>query len=188
MHTFKDGQGRTWHVDIDLQTEADVKASCDVYLSDISGEAENSTLARLETDSLLLGRVLEVLCSDEIKEYEETQFLKLFKGKVLDDAREAVIEETLDFLGHRGASIRKVRTERIRIEQEMEAKNVQGLQELTGEQAFALLNRVQILLPHLDDFIDSDGNLAEKSESTREDLSSDNSSSCQKEVDEPVGV
>lgn len=138
MHAFKDNEGREWEVKLNLAVEKEVHHEAGVYLSDLS---DQSTIVRLENDPGLLGNVLWALVKGQAKAAEVTResFWASLGGDSTEAAFEAVVEETLDFLGRRGRTIRAHRTERQRIEQEMEETNLQGLKDLSGEQAYALL-------------------------------------------------
>lgn len=143
MRSFRDNAGREWTLSLTLGAERRVHAETDVYLSDISN-AENPVLDRLANDPGFLGMVLVALCGPQVKErgVSEDDFLDAFDARVAADAREALIEEILDFLGLRGQAIREIRAERSRLVTEIEQQEVEATRGLTGRQALHLLERL----------------------------------------------
>lgn len=167
MHSFTDNEGREWQVNLNLKIEGDVYRAAGVYLSDLS---DNATLGRLENDRGLLATVLWALVNGQHEGVSEDDFLAAIGGPSLEAAYDSVLEETLDFLGRPGEAIRKSRKERKRIEDELEAQNLEGLQEMTGEQAYGVLTSlpIQTLKEALAGFTDLAGSVEESAESTPE--------------------
>lgn len=135
MHTFTDSEGREWEVKLTIGVERKVHEAAGVYLSDLS---DNATLDRLANESVLLADVLWAIVGPQAAERKIAKqgFEDALYGESLEAAQKAVIEETLDFLGHRGQTIRKARENRLRIEQELEKANLKGMEGLTGEELF----------------------------------------------------
>jgi hypothetical protein len=138
MSRFKDSDGREWEIKLTLPAERKLYKDCAVYLSDIGA---NPTLGRLENEAVLLGDVLWSLIEEQARPsgVAKSQVIDGLSGELLEDAYEALVEATCDFLGRRGETIRKTRNERKRIEQELEEANIQGLMGLTGPQAYRML-------------------------------------------------
>lgn len=161
MHGFKDTAEREWKIRLTLGGEKAVFEETGVYLSDLS-DATNSPLARLANDAGFLGQVVWTLCQKQAADLGVTQdeFLDSIDADTVDLAREAVIEETLSFLGHRGQALRAERKQRKRMAAEIDQLNLEILEGISGEEAVDLLEKLLVRST------DTDGSAEEFAEST----------------------
>jgi hypothetical protein len=143
MHSFKDNAEREWNLSLSLGAEARVFEETDVYLSDISS-TDNPVIDRVVNDPGFLGQVIWTLCKKQVEGQGLTQedFLDAIDSSVAEKAREALIEEILDFLGHRGQAIRAARAERMRLVKEIETENVEAMRGLSGNDLLQMLQRL----------------------------------------------
>ncbi len=104
MKTFKDNEGRTWTVAVNVAAVKRVRALCGVDLASAvetspDGKLSASVLSQLATDPVLLVDVLYALSKDEAEKRGVTDedFGKAMSGDVLDLAVTALIDEIVDF-------------------------------------------------------------------------------------------
>jgi len=95
MSVFRTADGNEWRIYLDAFTLADVRKETGVDLADITAGGWYA----IETDSSAVGRVLAVVCADEIKNRKMTgrAFAKLIRGEVIEAGRKALTEEGADF-------------------------------------------------------------------------------------------
>ena len=138
MKSFTDEQGREWSLRLTLNTDRRVFEAVGVYLSDLSDEP---TLDRICNEMVLLGDIVWVMIEKQAAErgLSKNDFLEDLRGDVLESALEAVIQETLDFLGSRGRAIKTARANRLRIQKELDEMNLAGMEGMTGEDLYKLL-------------------------------------------------
>jgi hypothetical protein len=72
----------------------------------------------------------------------QEEFLDGFDGATVDASRDALIEETLDFLGRRGQAIRAEKAETRRLAEEIEAENLAAMKGLSGVEVLRILDRL----------------------------------------------
>lgn len=159
MRKFTDAEGREWTLFLNLWLEREIHKESGVYLSDLS---DNATLARLQNDPSLMGDVLWGFLKEQCAEAKVTKesLLTAVYGDAYEAACEAVLEVTADFLGSRGAKMLRSRKAVQRIETELENQNLERLELMTGEEAFAMLTKL------LGGSIGSGGSVADYSAST----------------------
>jgi len=95
MSVFRDSSGQEWRVLLDAFALADVQKETGVDLADIAAGG----WAKIEADSGAVGRVLAVLCRDEIhaRNLDPRSFARLIRGAAIDQARAALVAEGADF-------------------------------------------------------------------------------------------
>lgn len=143
MHSFKDNAEREWKLSLSLGAEARVFDETGCYLSDISS-TDNPVIDRVVNDPGFLGQVVWTLCKKQVEGQglDQDDFLDAIDAGVADKAREALIEEILDFLGHRGQAIREARKERMRLVTEIETENIEAMKGLSGNEVLHMLQRL----------------------------------------------
>lgn len=108
MQTFKDKNGKSWDVNITLQTVVAVKSKLkeeygDVNLLNIS-EGDPPLMARLELDLMFFGEVMLVLLEDQIGDMSEADVLSAFDGDTIRRSNAAFMEELINFFQSQGAT------------------------------------------------------------------------------------
>lgn len=95
MSVFKDSTGQEWRILFDAFALADVEKETGVDLADVAAGGWQ----KVQTDSGVVGRILAVLCQDEIKarKLESRSFARLIRGAAIDQARAALVAEGADF-------------------------------------------------------------------------------------------
>jgi hypothetical protein len=96
MSVFRDCNGDEWRVYLDAFTLADIKKECGIDLADITAGGWHA----VATDASAVGRVLAVVCADEIKmrpKMTARAFAKLIRGEAIEAGRKALTEEGADF-------------------------------------------------------------------------------------------
>jgi hypothetical protein len=95
MSVFRDSNGDEWRVYLDAFTLADIKKECGIDLADITAGGWHA----VATDASAVGRVLAVVCQDEIKARKSNgrQFAKLIRGEAIEAGRKALTDEGADF-------------------------------------------------------------------------------------------
>lgn len=95
MSTFKDNNGREWHLEFDAIQLAEIHKVTGVDLADLSG----SGLLRLESDCKALVPVLQIMLRDQIQKQGFTgeQFAKAIRKDALLDAPAAILAAAADF-------------------------------------------------------------------------------------------
>jgi hypothetical protein len=143
MRKFKDRLDREWALNLTLASEGRVHAETQVYLSDVDTEGGGS-LARIASDSAFLGMAVWTLCASQAEALglSQEEFLDGFDGATVDASRDALIEETLDFLGRRGQAIRAEKAETRRLAEEIEAENLAAMKGLSGVEVLRILDRL----------------------------------------------
>ncbi len=96
MKTFKDNEGRTWTVKVNIATVKRVKSLLGINIFDA---IEKDLIARLVSDTILLVDVLYVICKPEAeqKNISDEQFGEGLAGDVITAATTALLEELVDF-------------------------------------------------------------------------------------------
>ena len=95
MSVFRDANGDEWRVQFDAFVLAEAKKDTGVDLADLSAGGWQA----VETDVSALGRVLAVVCGDEIRARKMTgrDFAKRIRGESIETARAALLAEGADF-------------------------------------------------------------------------------------------
>jgi len=125
MKEFKDKDGKSWTVDITVQTVKRVRDLCDgIDLLSLATPG-NNLMPRLEDPCTLVG-VLYAVCLPQIQErsLSPEAFGGSFTGDALEDAANALTTDIIDFFPNRKRQVlhtafRRVQTvgeERIRVE------------------------------------------------------------------------
>ena len=95
MSVFKDCNGDEWRVYLDAFVLADAKKETGIDLADITAGGWHA----VATDASAVGRVLAVVCADEIKarKINGRQFARLIRGEAIEAGRKALTDEGSDF-------------------------------------------------------------------------------------------
>ncbi len=95
MSKFSDHLGLDWTLEFDCFLLDRVEQEANVDLADVSAAG----LLAIERDVKALGRVLAVVCSEQIKERGKStaEFIKQIRKNAITRAREAVMEALADF-------------------------------------------------------------------------------------------
>ena len=95
MSVFRSNDGNEWRIYLDAFLLSDVQKETGIDLADVSAGG----WAKLETDAGAVGRVLTVLCREEIatKKMDSRSFVRTIRGESIDLARAALIAEGADF-------------------------------------------------------------------------------------------
>ena len=93
MHSFKDTEGREWHVKITLGIARDLKDQTEIDLLD--GKA----LLTAAADPYVMGQVLWVVCQKQAtsRNLSPEDFAAAFDGDVVTEATDALVEASIDF-------------------------------------------------------------------------------------------
>ena len=103
MKTFRDNDGRSWNLTLNVYAVKKVRDLLGVDLLDLGGETpsakEPGLLYRLIADPVLLVDVLYVVCRDQADQAGVTdeQFGRAMAGDAIDAATRAFLEELADF-------------------------------------------------------------------------------------------
>ena len=119
MASFKDSGGNEWQIYLDAFLLRDIQKETGVDLADVSAGG----WMQVETDSGALGRVLAIICREEIKSRRMTaeQFAKGIRGRVIETGREALRTEAADFFPpSEWSAIRSNSTKRTKAKQDAE--------------------------------------------------------------------
>ena len=155
MKTFKDNEGRTWTVSVNIATVKRVKTLLSVNLLDA---IEGKLIEKLATDPVLLCDVIYAVCKPEADRNNVTdeQFGQSMGGDAIEHATVALLEELVDFFPEaKRLVLRKALTK------------FQMVEKLAIETANKYLDspemekRIEIALTNI---TDSSGNLQESSE------------------------
>ena len=95
MSVFKDSNGDEWRVYLDAFVLADTKKETGIDLADITAGGWHA----VATDASAVGRVLTVVCQDQIKAAKTTgrAFAGLVRGEAIERGRQALLAEGADF-------------------------------------------------------------------------------------------
>lgn len=95
MSVFRDNSGNEWIVRLDAFVLADVKKETGVDLADISAGGWQA----IETDAGAVGRVLAVVCRDEMQsiKVDARTFARSIRGEAIESGRKALLDEGADF-------------------------------------------------------------------------------------------
>lgn len=170
MHAFKDINGRTWTIQVNVFTIKQVRAHCHINLLDVMdiNQGSDGLLSRIAEDPVLLAEILYAIC---IPDYEKTaekesDFLCALAGDSVEQASMALLEEIADFFPKaKGALLRKV----LEVARAQEKKSAETLEEILKSQE--LETDLQKIMSSSSP---SPTNSVESSESIQEDLPSGN--------------
>ena len=106
MKTFTDTAGRTWDVQVNVDTIKRVRDLLSVNLLDIV-EPDNDLVVRLAEDVILVADCLFAVVKPQADEWEvsDTDFGRALSGDVIDQATTALLEELIDFFPKRRRAI-----------------------------------------------------------------------------------
>lgn len=130
MSTFRDASGDEWRVQLDAFGIEDAKRETGVDLADISA---GGWLA-IATDAAAVGRVLAVLCGEQIRERKlnSRQFARLVRGDAIERGRQALLDEGADFFPpSEWSAMRSSLTKRLESKQQTDQLNLIGLDNAT---------------------------------------------------------
>lgn len=112
MQTFKDSEGRSWNLAVNVAAIKRVRDLVKVNLYAV-GDPGSTVLADLSGDPVLLVDVLYCLCKPQAdaQNVTDAQFGEAMGGNAVDDATQALLEEVSDFFPKaRRAVMRKILT------------------------------------------------------------------------------
>lgn len=105
MKTFKDRQGKTWEISIDVAALKRVKGVLDL---DLTAVIEGDLIKRLSSDVILLCDVIYVLCQPQAEEHfgenSDEQFGRSLDADCFAEAEEAFWAELVNFFRSRGGN------------------------------------------------------------------------------------
>ena len=95
MSVFKDCNGDEWRVQLDAFALADTKKEAGIDLADLSAGGWMT----VATDASAVGRVLAVVCGDEIRarKINGRTFARVVRGEAIESGRAALLSEGADF-------------------------------------------------------------------------------------------
>lgn len=95
MSTFRDANGGEWRVILDAFLIDEAKRETGVDLAELSASGWQA----IATDAAAVGRVLAVVCGDQIREQKLTtrQFARAVRGPAIAAGRKALLDEGADF-------------------------------------------------------------------------------------------
>lgn len=132
MATFKDKDGREWNVALDAPKIMQIRAECDPRFL-LNDAADENTYDRLDADSVLLCRVIFILCREQrqSREITEEAFYStvIGNGDAIDAATEAMLQAILAFTRGRARTLL-----------ETLAQKQTNVQRLLSEKALARIN------------------------------------------------
>lgn len=97
MRNFKDSQGRTWSIDINVGSIERVLSTCEIDLTKVF-DSHCELLQRLMDDAVLLANVCWNLCQHVAgKEIDRDYFFQSLKGDSLEAAANAIVDDLIDF-------------------------------------------------------------------------------------------
>lgn len=113
MHIFKDTNGKTWTIEVNVLAIKKVRAHCNINLLDVLDveQGGDGLLDRLAEDPVLLAEILYAICvpDQEKTEEKENAFMAALAGDAVEQATMALLEEIADFFPKaKGALLRKV--------------------------------------------------------------------------------
>jgi len=96
MQSFRDNQGRTWAIDVNVDAVKRVRQLLDV---DLLKAAEGELLAKLAGDPVMLVDVIYAICKPEVDRQDITNedFGRAMAGDAIERATEALLEGLVDF-------------------------------------------------------------------------------------------
>jgi len=107
MHPFSDTADRQWRLELNVTALERIRAEADVDLLELVDGGP--LLERLMRDPVLLCRVLYALCREQAEAdgVAAEDFGRGLAGKVITDARTALVEEIVDFFHQEGPMIQR---------------------------------------------------------------------------------
>ena len=123
MPSFKDNIDREWQISLTAQSIQQIRNDCDPSFLLKDGELSN-TFLRLQSDPVLLCRVIFLLCAVQRQEravLEEDFYMQVI-GDAIDRATEALLEAIVIFSPARTRKVLEVFQSQDRLQQEAIAK------------------------------------------------------------------
>jgi hypothetical protein len=95
MSVFRSSDGNEWRICLDAFLLDEIKKSTGIDLADLSAGGWWT----LETDAGAVGRVLAIVCGDEVRarKIESRLFVRTIRGQAIADGRAALLSEGADF-------------------------------------------------------------------------------------------
>lgn len=96
MKSFKDNDGRTWTISINVDSIKRTRSLLDVDLMEV---VEGPLVERLTHDPILLCDVIYCLCKEEAdaRDISDEQFGRAMAGDVIESATTCLLEDLCDF-------------------------------------------------------------------------------------------
>jgi len=157
MKTFKDNEGRSWNVSVNVAAMKRVKTLLNLNLMDA---VESDLIQRLATDPMLLCDVIYAICKPDAdkRNVSDEQFGQSMAGDVIEHATVALLEELVDFFPDAKRQVLRKAVERF---QKVQTRAVETADKYLDSPIFE--KRIEDALKNITDF---SGNLPESSEST----------------------
>jgi len=98
MRSFKDSKGRSWNVELTVDSVEMVKQRLAINVLDIADQ-ESELLSGLIAFPPTCGAILWVLCEDQAKAagVSDVDFRRLLNGDAISDGTDALIDEVVSF-------------------------------------------------------------------------------------------
>lgn len=140
MRSFQDSKGRSWHIVLNGWTLRQVKENSGVLLTLLLDE--NADLfAKLYTDPILLADVVWGFIREQAENENISlrDFAESFEGDTVGEAREAVVEATVDFFDNpeKRQRLRKLKHKILEIAEAMETKGMEALEKIDPDSLVA---------------------------------------------------
>jgi membrane-bound ClpP family serine protease len=138
MRQFKDSEGRTWNITVNVGTAKTVKALTGVNLFDLYKDE----VQRVFSDPELLVNVIYSLCKAQAdkREITDIQFGEAMVGDALELAADALMESVADFFpSSRSQILRKMKSKSEEIAKKMTTAALNRLDSLTVEEVTAAM-------------------------------------------------
>ena len=105
MQSFKDKNGKSWDIELNIGTARKIKSRCDIDIENVvtfnkqNQPQDVSILERLSGDAILLFNVIFAICEDQVTTagMTEESFAELFNGDAIEAATEALLDEIINF-------------------------------------------------------------------------------------------
>jgi len=156
MKTFKDNEGRSWNVSVNVAAMKRVKTLLNLNLMDA---VESDLIQRLATDPMLLCDVIYAICKPDAdkRNVSDEQFGQSMAGDVIEHATVALLEELVDFFPDAKRQVLRKAVEKFK---KVQTRAVETADKYLDSPIFE--KRIEDALKNITDF---SGNLPESSES-----------------------
>lgn len=156
MKTFKDNEGRSWNISVNVAAMKRVKTLLNLNLMDA---VESDLIQKLATDPMLLCDVIYAICKPDAdkRNVSDEQFGQAMAGDVIEHATVALLEELVDFFPDAKRQVLRKAVERF---QKVQTRAVETAYKYLDSPGFE--KRIEDALKNISD---SSGSLPESSES-----------------------
>jgi len=157
MKTFKDNEGRSWNVSVNVAAMKRVKTLLNLNLMDA---VESDLIQRLATDPMLLCDVIYAICKPDAdkRNVSDEEFGQSMAGDVIEHATVALLEELVDFFPDAKRQVLRKAVEKFK---KVQTRAVETAYKYLDSPIFE--KRIEDALKNISDL---SGSLPESSEST----------------------